>query len=1186
MLNFTHETPQGKERSYKKESKENNSIVLIAILLVLCIIADAAAIRFSTVITRFWSGSFGTVQTESNDTQLKATDAAAELTETIAEEGIVLLKNNGLLPMAPTKSNRSVALLGYASYSPMYIGAGSVSQSGSYLSNDFIDFYDAFETAGYSVSKAMKEYYAKYGASNGASGDMSGSGWSQATGVDDGPINGDSEASVAYRAALEKAASDAETAVLVFSRVSAEGGDCSLDMTGVANGDAGKHYLQFQQTEIDLINYAIDNFQNVIVVINSSNAMELGELDADGVDAVLWIGGPGSTGIQALADIVSGDVNPSGKLPDTYAYDLKTAPSYWSATSGTYANYDEFGESTYTYNGLTYTFNNKVDGGVTYDVEGIYVGYRYYETAAVEGYIDYNSTVQYPFGFGLSYTSFDWEVVGHKFGDTHGEIEVQVKVTNVGSTPGKDVVELYYTAPYYKDRNIEKSAKVLGAFGKTGTLKPGESETLTLTLPVDNIASYDYLGERCYVADEGTYYFNLQTDSHNVKVNSDGKVLSALTYEVASRRVYKDSGVGKRSTDLVAAENAFDYSSVGDGNIGSTIPYVSRADFAGTHPSVTMRKRLDQYDDLRMGADMIRYITQESLGGSDVKFENDASYVSKSLVPVAVNEKNGLTMDDVAGYTEWNDAIWDQLVNEMSVTELAILIEDCGYGTPEVESIGKSLATDVDGPAGISSANLNYYGNEYTSEPPMAATWNIELIRQVGESVGREALVAGVNGWYAPGAFEYAVKDEACTGLMMAYNRVGPAECSVNYGLNTTVLQNEWGYKGASVTDGYSAAIGCDKYEHPDLQVRAGAGLLLYTGGFGGTGGFTENTTETEAGIAMMHDLAKKMIYRHANSNAMSISRNYSPTWIWIVVGVNLLIICLAFAVLRFLVLDKKSKMLGFAIGGALAAAAVVSVVIGFVSSGAVGQVSTAKQSVNPDVVAEYSFNFETGEYSFVDVDNAKNYNVRIFEANPSDENVDMPVAARRVRDSEGADRYNGTIDLSELHPGETYKAYVYTYAKDANGDLAYVTTEPLTGVYKTPYTTPDGTGIDAVPDNGGVAVGLSDDFFTDEYLDKAPTYRITLYSGSAEIATADITAADIETVTREEEGSSGQINTVTETSAEYRFSQSGDSVTVTVISTDATAYYDSAESAPIIVVEPEPTPDFGAEGAEAGGVG
>ena len=427
--------------------KKSIGIVIIAIMLIGCIVVDALAVRYSTVITRWWSGTYGTVKVENDDTQLKATDAAAELTETVAEEGIVLLKNNGLLPMAPTKDNRSVALLGYASYSPMYIGAGSVSQADAYLSNDFIDFFDAFETAGYAVNKDMKAYYAKYGNSNGASGDMSGTGWSQATGVDDGPLYGDSAASAAYRDALEKAKAEAQTAVLVFSRVGAEGGDCALDMTGAANGDAGKHYLQFQQTELDLIQYAEDNFQNVIVVINSSNAMELGKLDDEGVDAVLWIGGPGSTGIQALADIIAGDVNPSGRLPDTYAYDLKTAPSYWSATAGTYANYDEFGESTYTYNGVTYTFNNKVDGGVTYDVEGIYVGYRFYETADAEGYLKFEDAVQYPFGYGLSYTTFDWEVVSSKFGDTHGEIEVQVKVTNVGNRAGKDVVELYYTAP-------------------------------------------------------------------------------------------------------------------------------------------------------------------------------------------------------------------------------------------------------------------------------------------------------------------------------------------------------------------------------------------------------------------------------------------------------------------------------------------------------------------------------------------------------------------------------------------------------------------------------------------------------------------------------------------------------------------------------------------------------------------
>jgi hypothetical protein len=789
-------------------------------------------------------------------------------------------------------------------------------------------------------------------------------------------------------------------------------------------------------------------------------------------------------------------------------------------------------------------------------------------------------------------------------------------------------------------------------------------------MPVDNISSYDYLGERCYVADEGSYAFNLQTDSHHIKVNADGKPLDTLTYEVAERRVYKDSGVGKRSTDLVAAENAFDYSSVGDGNIGSTIPYVSRADFAGTHPSVTMGKRLDEFDDLRMGPDMIRYITEESLGGSDVVLENDANYVSASLIPVAVNEKNGLSMQDVAGYTEWDDEIWDKLVNQMSATELALLMEDCGYGTPEIESIGKSLATDIDGPAGISSANLNYYGNEYTSEPLMAATWNVELLRQIGESVGREALVAGVNGWYAPGAnthrtpfngrcgeyfsedpllggkmaaaevagaqskglyvylkhfvcndndnkrggmytwineqelreiqlgaFEYAVKEESCTGLMMAYNRVGPAECSVNYGLNTTVLQKEWGYRGASVTDGYSAAIGCDKYEHPDLQLRAGSGMLLYTGGFAGTGGLTENSTNTEAGIAMMHDMAKKIVYRHANSNAMSISRDYSPNWIWAVAGLNVLILALAFLAFWFLVRSKedKNKKIGWGVFGSMLVIAAILVVICFARSGALGgSGGSAKASVRPEVVSDFSFDFESGEYSFTDVENAKHYNVRIFEANPSEESADMPVAARRVRDSEGAEKYQGVIDLSELKPGESYQAYVYTYAKDAGGDLVFEMTEPLTGVYKTPYSTPDGSGVTAYKDAGGVTVDFGNDFFTEEYLDKAPTYVVTLLKDGQQVEQIELTAEQVVSVEVQEESSSGDPEISIKSSASIHFSKEGDSLTVQVISKDGTAYYDSEVSAPIPVLDEAPVAEpaepageaTSGEGGEAGEAG
>lgn len=955
---------------------------LIAILLILCVVADGLCIRYSTVITRFWSGTFSSVSTGTEDTQMKAQDAAADLTETIEEEGAVLLKNNGLLPMTSTGDTHNIALLGYASYSPTYIGAGSVAQSTDYVSNDFINFYDAFESAGFKCNKDMKDFYAKYGKGNGASGDMSGAGWSQASGVDDGPINGTDETSQAYKKALDAAAKEAQTAVLVFARVGAEGGDCALDMTGATNGDAGKSYLEFQQTELDLIKYAEDNFQNVIVLINSSNVMELGQLNSDGVDAVIWMGGPGSTGIQAIADIVDGDVTPSGKLCDTYAYDLTTAPSYYGATAGAYANADTFAESKATINGVEYTFDNKVDGAVNYDAEGIYVGYRWYETADAEGYWDsvsneygkgYEGVVQYPFGYGLSYTNFDWEVVNQEFGETGENIKVEVKVTNVGDVAGKDVVELYYTAPYYAERNIEKSAKVLGAFAKTNTLQPGESEIVTLTMSVDDLASYDYLGEKCYVADEGTYEFNLQSDSHTIKKNSDGSEVKTMNYDVATRRVYKDEGtdaVGKRSSDFTAAENAFDYSSKGDGNIGSKYPWVSRKDFSGTFPANTMGQRIDQIKDLNMSDETIKYITEETLGGSDVSFDNDANYVSESKVEIGNDQKNGLTVSDMAGNTDFDDENWDKLINEMSVEDMALLAEDCGYGTPEIKSIGKSLATDVDGPAGISSANLNYYGNEYTSEPVMASTWNVDLIREVGESIGREANVAGVNGWYAPGAdthrtpfngrcgeyysedpllsgkmaaaeiagaqskgiyvylkhfasndtdqgrggmyvwineqelreiqlraFEIPVKEAQVTGLMEAYNRIGTAECSVNYGLNTTVLKNEWGYKGANVTDGYAAAIGCDKYEHPDLQIRAGAGMLLYTGGFGGEGGFTKNTTETEAGKAMLHDLAKRIVYRHANSNAMGVSRDYTPYWIPFVVLINIALLALAYLV-------------------------------------------------------------------------------------------------------------------------------------------------------------------------------------------------------------------------------------------------------------------------------------------------
>lgn len=852
-------------------------------------------------------------------------------------------------------------MIGYGSFDPMYIGAGSVAQSEDSSSSKFIDYYTAFENDGFTCNQDMKDYYSSQKDTRDNTGggmfDMRGSDFN----IYDQPLSN-------YQNVMDNAASFSDTAVIVISRTGGEGSDEPLDMDKYSNGNSGKHYLELQQVEIDMLNYCKDNYENIIVIINSSNAMELGFLDDEKIDAAIWIGGPGGTGLQAVADIICGKVNPSGKLPDTYAYDLTSAPSYYTSTAGTYTNYNEFDDSK---NG----YDNKVDGGVTWYNEGIYVGYRYYETAAAEGYINYDEIVQYPFGYGLSYTTFDWEITNQKFGDVHGEISLDVKVTNTGNVAGKDVVELYFTAPYYEG-GIEKSEKELGAFAKTSELKSGESETVTLTMKVDDIASYDYTGEGCYVVDEGTYKFNLQTDSHNVKEGCD-----TIKYSVDEKWVYNDEGVGKRSTDEIVAENKFDRVSAGDGNINSTIPYVSRSNFEGTMPQVTMGGKHITEMLIEMGDDIVEYMLN-SEGGSDVSYDDDDKYQTESLVKVETGQDNGLTVEDLAGYKEWDDEVWDKLVNQMSVEDMVKLLSDCAYGTPVIDSIGKKLATDVDGPAGVSSANLNYYGNEYTAEVVMASTWNTSLIESVGVSVARECKAAGISGWYAPGMnmhrspfngrngeyysedpllsgkiaaaevqgvnsedvyvyakhfvgndqdskrggmytwmneqalreiylepFEYAIKDGKASGVMEAYNRIGTMELSTSYAMNTEVLRNEWGFKGVCLTDGYNPMFGSEKYNSPDLQIRAnGSSMILFTGGYNGTGTFSEKTTGSQKGIEMMHDASKRLIYIYSNSSAMDISRDYTPYWIGVAVLVNLLLVAGSILVAVFMIYKPMKR--------------------------------------------------------------------------------------------------------------------------------------------------------------------------------------------------------------------------------------------------------------------------------------
>ena len=899
---------------------------------------NGAAAYFDKIITRWWSGTFTNPSSESLEYSADEAKAKSkELSIQIEGEGAVLLKNDGFLPMAVG----NVALLGYASCDPVYMGAGSVAQGED---SELIDFPTAFEQGGFTVDQTMRDYYDAYKQEKSRDNEAGGMFVMRGAdyGIYDEPID-------SYQDKLDAAAAANDTAVVIFSRAGGEGGDLPIDMTTYTNGDAGEPYLRLQSTERALLAYAEDNFDHVVVLLDSSNPMQLDFLDDDKIDAAIWIGAPGAAGLVAIPQIMAGEVNPSGHLVDIFPYDVKADPTYWNCTAGTYSNYEDFGGGE--------EFDNKVDGGMIWYAENIYMGYRYFETADAMGTIDYAKAVQFPFGFGLSYTSFDWAVKSSSFGDTGGQINVEVEVTNSGSVAGKDVVQLYYAAPY-TEGGIEKSAKILGAFAKTSLLDPGASETVTLTMNVDDIASYDHLNAKAYVAEAGDYAFTLQTDSHNVKEGCD-----PLTYTVSSTRVYDDSGVGKRSTDFAVATNRFDKASEGDGNIGAAIPWMTRADFAGTNPEKTMGGKHITELDVALGYDMVEYMNT-SLGGSDVAWEDDDDYVCASLVPVAQGENNGISCDDLAGYTTWDDPIWDQLVNEMSVEEQNTLISDCGYGTPEIESIGKRLCTDIDGPAGISSQNLNYYGHEHCGEPVTAATWNVDLANQMGICVANEAMAAGVNGWYAPAinlhrtpfggrcaeyysedpllsgkicaaqiqgvktkgiyvylkhfalndqdakrggmytwateqavreiylrGFEIGFKEGGAQAAMMGYNRIGPVENAVNRGLITNVLQQEWGTHAHCLTDGYAVMIGCDKYENPDIQLRAGGGQLLNIMGFDGTNGLSEKSTESDKGLEMMHDMCKRMLYVYCNSNAMTTTRDYTPYWKWILGGVDVLLV-------------------------------------------------------------------------------------------------------------------------------------------------------------------------------------------------------------------------------------------------------------------------------------------------------
>ncbi|RMI09265.1 beta-glucosidase [Cellulomonas triticagri] len=670
-----------------------------------------------------------------------AVDAAAEaLVEEIAAGGIVLAKNEAAsLPLA---AGAKVTMLGRAAADPVFGGSGS----GSVDTNSAVNARVGLENAGFEVNDAVYGAIEAFAAENPRGHIEMDRPDISTYDIGEMPVDG-------YEAQSASFAEYADAAVVVLGRPGGEGGDLTQDMTGWdENAVPGQHQLELNQDEKDLIALAKANFDTVVVVINASTTMELGDLQADaGVDAILLAGSPGATGLNALGGILSGDVNPSGRTADVWAADFTADPTYVNFGGFLYENLSV----SYPVSAVeTATSNATVTDEAPFVnyAEGIYIGYRYYETAAAEGFLDYDEAVVYPFGHGLSYTDFAWEVTGTEAGDVDGTVAVTVEVTNTGEVAGKDVVQLYYTAPYTPG-GIEKSEVVLGDFAKTGVIEPGASQTVTLELPVEDMASYDHLGERAYVLEQGDYVLSVRTDSHTV---ADGT--APITYTVDSDVVY--SGEDHRASDAAEVTNRFDDVSdqFGEGGIVA----MSRADFAGTFPTAPTGDQL---------------VADDAVAAGFSAWDHEAAAAEFDGEMPTTGAGTDLSLIDLRGLP-FDDPRWAELLDSLSVGDMTDMLLNGAYQTAAIGSIGKPQTLEPDGPAGFSSfINSSINGVAYPSEFLIAQTWDVDLGARMGAMLGDEALSKGINGWYAPAMnlhrspfagrnFEYYSEDPYLSGVM------------------------------------------------------------------------------------------------------------------------------------------------------------------------------------------------------------------------------------------------------------------------------------------------------------------------------------------------------------------------------------------------------------------------------------
>lgn len=743
-----------------------------------------AAITVGNFIAAYWNnaleqffgvlGGSGAVAEGAFSSAYKSADevtAAAEaVCEEIENEGMVLLRNeNNALPL-DVKTENKISLFGIGSVDFYWGGTGS----GAVEVGDDMNLKQMLTDAKFSVNDTLWNFY-----KSGAASKYRNGGGSNTNGNADFSLN-EAPQSVYDPSVISSYASYNDAAIIVIGRLGGEGADLPRNMSNYG-GSLDKHYLEFTDEEIDMIKAVkAANFKKVILLVASGNTMELGNLDELGVDACLWVGYCGSTGMKSIVNAIAGNVNPSGRTVDTYVKDNMSAPGV--------VNMGDF-----EYTGTNYHY-------VTYS-EGTYVGYRYYETRYEDvvmargsaGDFNYDNEVVYPFGHGLSYTDFEWS--DFEITEKDGEYTASVTVTNIGDRAGKDVVELYFQSPYTaydKANGVEKSAVELLGFAKTEMIEPNGKDTVEITFTLEDMKSYDAYGKGGYILEAGDYYVTAATDAHNAVNN----ILAQKGYEVpATENMTEEINVPdlvlyttEKSTGATVS-NLFDFADLTSEECVAydpTFKYLTRSDWTGTMPKAYATGTADKASDNVGGKQLVKEASSELIAKIEAHgYDASGNPKKQSEYTMPTTGKDsGLTLADFTKVAYDGKAVtadgtehsWSELLDKMSADDYKALMS-AGYSTAKIASIGKLKTKELDGPAGISSFVGKLNCTAYPVEVVLASTWNVELAEKMGNSVAEEAIWSGVNGWYAPAMnihrnafagrnYEYYSEDPVLSGRM------------------------------------------------------------------------------------------------------------------------------------------------------------------------------------------------------------------------------------------------------------------------------------------------------------------------------------------------------------------------------------------------------------------------------------